>query len=113
MDEPIYPGDLQAPVWSSSGVSLIQTTHEPSNDIMYNDLDIYLTTRTTNGRSTSVYLGIIPWIDYEKYLRDVTRAGATEDATGRIYASCRGLYAVSPVTFNPLFPSSEFVIYYR
>ncbi len=99
--DPIYgnTGGVQAPLWGAEGVSLVLP--------VYPDLDeLFLVTRTTEGQMHKLYLYTNPdYLPGGHRTADVI-AGSAEDSLGRQYISCFGLRAISPVSYETLYPYS-------
>ena len=92
-----YAGWMQSPVFGSDGICQVQRFYQGGDEII-------LATRTANGRLHTLDLLTLEYEPIDEYLENITIAGATEDAYGRIYASCLGIHAISPIRYQSVFP---------
>lgn len=87
-----YAGYEQAPVWAPNSVCQVQS-------ISGSYYETNLTVRTLGGAAQTIPLKTSYIWGSSPYF-----AGATQDSAGRIYASCRGLHAISPISVSSMFP---------
>ena len=94
-------GYVQAPVWSPDGVTLLERKNGNDNQ---GARGFYLLTRSSYGGLARTRLITFPTSDNPMPYYNNCVAGAAEDRLGRIYTSCLGLRAYSPVSAASIYP---------
>ncbi|MFH1676077.1 MAG: PKD domain-containing protein, partial [bacterium] len=87
----------QAPVWTFDGVSIVHT-------ISLFESPYYLSTRTEDGDYYQHEISGTPKILIYGFEPSSAIAGASGDSLGRVYVSCLGLRAFSPISYKTVFP---------